>query len=96
MQHQQIEIPGHDRVRSAVDGKLEELVVGRIAAGHDARGDRDKLGAAEQPPYIGGVARRELRRDVGPLQHFERLRFGRRRFQQAAVPVNSAHDAGGP
>ena len=79
---EQITVSADDQIRAAVDGELEEFVVGRIAAGGDALGDRYQLSRRHQlregqthrtvdfPRRCGRVARREAGcRTAGSSSH---------------------------
>ena len=62
IEYQQIAVAAHDQIRMAIDCQLEEFVVGRIASGGDALGDRHQLGGCQKPRHAF-AQRRDRRRD---------------------------------
>jgi hypothetical protein len=68
----------------AVDGQLEEFVVSRIAARHNALGDRDQLGRSHQLVQPGLRVGIDQRGKIG-ARNF----FGCERFEQTAAPLDN-------
>src|SRR5579884_791371 len=93
MQRQEVAIAADDDVGAPVNGELEKLVVGRVAAGGDALDDLHRLGGGEQNRYVFAERDRRDGGDVRPRQHVEELLLGGGGFQQAAMLQEPAHDA---
>jgi hypothetical protein len=65
---EQIVVTGNDDIGAAVHGKLQQPVVGWIAADRHALGDVHKFGDSEQALQVGKKIRGDLRCKSRPLQ----------------------------
>jgi len=90
IEREQIAVAGDDQIRVAVNSQLEKFVVGGIAAGGNALGDRHQLGR-RQHPRKNFAQRGERRRFyVRPTQDVQKLLLGRGRFEQTVMLIDPA------
>jgi hypothetical protein len=74
----------------AVDGQLQKLVIGGVAARRDPLDDRHQFGVGEHPYQAVAKRRAHHPRNIRTLQDGQQFLGGRNGFEKSAIALDPA------